>query len=178
MLAAAFASGCVAAAGRCAAMRVAHRACRALWVQPRLLAPAALGCHARALCTSAESAESAAAAAARKAAFEAHEAKTGRVMSTVDRKDAADQAKLLFKKALAMVEASHGRRQMIFPKDILWLAGAPGAPASHRMSFGKTISLRPWLASTIASAFLKSSLAWSAASFRSTVLITRPVLAS
>ena len=108
-------------------MRVAHRACRALWVQPRLPAPAALGCHARALCTSAESAESVAAAAARKAAFEAHEAKTGRVMSTVDRKDAADQAKLLFKKALAMVEASHGRRQMIFPKDILWLAGAPGA---------------------------------------------------
>ena len=109
-------------------MRVAHRACRALWVQPlRLPALAALGCHVRALCTSAESAESAAVAAARKAAFEAHEAKTGRVMSTVDRKDAADQAKLLFKKALAMVEASHGRRQMIFPKDILWLAGAPGA---------------------------------------------------
>ena len=116
------------AAGSCAAMHGAHRACRALWVQPlRLPALAALGCHARALCTSAESAESAAAAAARKAAFEAHEAKTGRVMSTVDRKDAADQAKLLFKKALAMVEASHGRRQMVFPKDILWLAGAPGA---------------------------------------------------
>ena len=109
-------------------MRASHRACRALWVQPlRLPALAALGCHARALCTSAESAVSAAAAAARKAAFEAHEAKTGRVTSTVDRKDAADQAKLLFQKALAMVEASHGRRQMVFPKDILWLAGAPGA---------------------------------------------------
>lgn len=108
-------------------MRVAHRACRALWVQQlQLPALAALGCHARALC-SAESAESAVAAAARKAAFEAQEAKTGRVTNTVDRKDAADQAKLLFKKALAMVEASHGRRQMVFPKDILWLAGAPGA---------------------------------------------------
>ncbi len=42
-------------------------------------------------------------------AVEAHEAKTGRVTSTVDRKDAAPQAKLLFQKALAMVEANHGR---------------------------------------------------------------------
>ena len=60
-------------------------------------------------------------------AVEAHEAKTGRVTSTVDRKDAAPQAKLLFQKALAMVEANHGRSEMVFPKDILWLAGAPGA---------------------------------------------------
>ena len=60
-------------------------------------------------------------------AFEAHEAKTGRVTNTVDRKDAAPQAKLLFQKALAMVEANHGRSEMVFPKDILWLAGAPGA---------------------------------------------------
>ena len=55
---------------------------------------------------------------------------------------------------------------------------APGAPASQRMSFGNTISLRPWLASTIASAFWKRSLACGAASFRSTVLVTRPVFAS
>ena len=39
-------------------------------------------------------------------------------------------------------------------------------------------SLRPWLASTIASAFWKRSLACGAASFRSTVLVTRPVFAS
>ena len=64
---------------------------------------------------------------AAKLAAEAGEAKTGRVVPKVDRADAAPQAEVLFKKALAMVEANHGRSEMIFPKDILWLAGAPGA---------------------------------------------------
>ena len=85
----------------------------------RLGTLSALSCRRSLLCTT-SSLEA-------KLAVEADEAKTGGAVPKVDRADAAAQAEVLFAKALGMVEARYGRSEMVFPKDIMWLAGAPGA---------------------------------------------------
>lgn len=44
-----------------------------------------------------------------------------------DSSGSQDRAEVIFRKAMHMVEAKFGRSEMVFPKDIMWLAGAPGA---------------------------------------------------